>query len=95
MNAHQLSSSRSLPVPQLTRNVPSHDRLHRQHLRPANPDCPAVELVRVRLHLLGHLADLGGNNVVRDVLGLGSLGEKVEEEQGQCREEFALVWDAL
>lgn len=33
--------------------------------------------------------------MVRDVLGLGSLGEKVEEEEGELCEELALIGNTL
>ena len=86
------SSRRSKP---LTGDVTSDDRLHRQHLRPAHPDSSALELIGVLLHLLGHFADLGGDDMIRNVLRLGSRGKEVEEEQGQSGEELALVRDAL
>ena len=43
----------------------------------------------------GHVVEVAGDDMVGDVLGVGVVGEVVEEEEGQAGEELALVRDAV
>ena len=90
-----LLSSLLPPPPRRTRDVSSHNRLDGQDLRPPNPDRPSDELVLVLMYLLRHLVEVASDDMVRDVLGLGRVGKKVEKEEGERCQQLALVRDTL
>ena len=69
-------------VRERTGDVAADNGLDGEDGRLLDEDGAALELVAVLLDLGGHLVDAGGEDVVRNVLGVGVVGEVVEEEEG-------------